>query len=188
MSVFYNSPRFYEIKPLQKEKWLPLGDFENNIWVSNMGRIKAIACQNRNNRKRGEEYIIPQFICGRGYLTIGFCYNGKNYMKSVHRLVALLFIPNPLNKKTVNHKKGIKIDNRATELEWATYSEQEIHSLKLGLRKTGSAHFATKLTDEDVLFIKTSNMKQNELAKKFGISTAHINNIIKGKRRKNEYS
>lgn len=63
--------------------------------------------------------------------------DNKNHSKCqyVHILVAQNFIPNPLNKPTVNHKDGNKHNNRVDNLEWNTYSENNQHSIDTGLRE-----------------------------------------------------
>ena len=63
-----------------------------------------------------------------GYLHVILRKNNKSYDFYVHRLVANAFIPNPENKPEVNHKNGIRDDNRVENLEWVTRSENQTHS------------------------------------------------------------
>ena len=58
-----------------------------------------------------------------GYMRIGLRNNGKQKFFLVHRLLALHFIPNPENKRCVDHINGIRDDNRLENLRWVTYSE-----------------------------------------------------------------
>ena len=63
-----------------------------------------------------------------GYL--GVCLLGeKQRTMSVHRLVATAFIPNPDNKRDINHINGDKMDNRAENLEWCTHAENVRHAV-----------------------------------------------------------
>lgn len=82
--------------------------------------------------KDGYFYYTSYSLLGK---YCGFYLKGKGYL--LHRIVALLFIPNPENKPDVNHKDGNKLNNKASNLEWVTKSENIQHALKLGLIKTG---------------------------------------------------
>jgi len=66
-----------------------------------------------------------------GYLSVKI--NRKDYR--IHRLVALAFLDNPLNKPDVNHINGNKEDNRLENLEWVTKSDNMLHAYQIGLGK-----------------------------------------------------
>jgi hypothetical protein len=79
--------------------------------------------------------IIKPFTDKKGYKRIGLRIGLKSKKFYVHRLVASAFIPNPLNKSTVNHKNGVKSDNNISNLEWMTNEENLKHAYDIGLYK-----------------------------------------------------
>ena len=72
--------------------------------------------------------VLSQQISKDGYLHCMISIDGIAMLKSVHRLVALAFIPNPDNKPDVNHIDGNKTNNEVTNLEWVTKSENMQHA------------------------------------------------------------
>ena len=82
-----------------------------------------------------DEKILSKTVGLNGYIVNDLWINGEIKRVYPHRLVALYFIPNPENKPCVNHKNGIKTDNRIVNLEWCTYSENNQHAYDKGLKK-----------------------------------------------------
>lgn len=112
------------------EIWKDICGYEGKYQVSNLGRVKSLYDGHGNYR----ELIMKGRNEGHGYLKVDLSKDGKCKGIRIHRLVAMAFIPNPENKKDVNHINGIKSDNRAVNLEWATRSENLKHAYDIGLK------------------------------------------------------
>lgn len=113
-----------------KEHWKPIIGF-NLYEVSDKGHVKS----HYKNRHKRPHILIPEFNRQTGYLRVSLYKNGKRKRCKVHRLVASAFLPNPKNKPEVNHKDFNKINCCVENLEWATSSENTVHSVKAGRQK-----------------------------------------------------
>lgn len=95
-----------------KEEWKEIKYYPNYM-VSNMGRVKSL-----NYRRTGREKIMKPSKMNSGYLLICLRKNGVKKFYSLHRLVAMAFLPNPNNYPQVNHKDENKQNNCIKNIEW----------------------------------------------------------------------
>ena len=147
-----------------------------NYEVDELGQIWSLPKRTR----KGTRLIKPLLHPKTGYMYVDLCKDGKVKKFTVHRLVAITLIPNVENKCQVNHINGDKTDNRLINLEWNTRSENQKHSIRIGLRTTdGIKNSQSKLTEEQVLYIRNSQGRGYMLAKKFNISHSTICDIKK---------
>lgn len=104
--------------------------------VSNLGNIKSL--KRLHNIRGNSSYLTREHILKpsirNGYYFVDLCKNRKQNKVSIHRVVALTFIPNIENKSQINHINGNKLDNRVDNLEWCTCAENIKHSFEIGLR------------------------------------------------------
>ena len=170
------------VRTQNDEIWKFIAGFGERYEVSNFGRVRVnrIWTSGRETQK-----IKKQRTTRKGYRTITLYQTPYDVLKSVHRLVAIAFIPNPDNKPQVNHKDGIKTNNRVDNLEWTTAKENMRHAAKNGLLKPpkGEKSHKAKLKNSQILFIKqllSENKPHWFIADLFNVCEATISRINRG--------
>ena len=157
------------------EYWKKIKGYDNYL-VSDRGRV--FSYKRRIFLKPGKD--------GGGYFYVDLCKNGIRKKHKIHRLVANTFIPNPENKRTVNHIDGVKTNNFAINLEWATDKENIRHAMDTGLKDAkGSKHGQAKLSEKEVLEIRrifaTGEYTKTALGRMFCVSDVLIGYIVNRK-------
>lgn len=119
-----------------------------------------------------------------GYYRVGLRGDGTQKKFFVHRVVADAFLGSCPSGKAVNHKNGDKHDNRACNLEWMTRAENMQHAANMGLMRRGESHHRAKLTNEQVIEIRSEYNKTKTpyllLAQRFGVDATMIGFIVRG--------
>lgn len=166
--------------PSITEIWKDVDGWEGLYQVSNTGLVKSLK---RKYSKKGVSIrkLTPN---PDGYPTITFSINDKCRMRLVHRLVAIAFIPNPESKPCVNHKNGIKSDNRVDNLEWCTHQQNMEHAKTSGLMRgvKGFKNKMSKLTEESLAFIVSSNKNSYEIADELNVNPSTVQRVLNGSR------
>ena len=177
-----------------KELWKVIPEF-NDYEISNQGRLR---CKSRYlKRGKGTMHCDSHFLKpvdnGRGYLKVTLKQNGRAKRFYVHRLVAMAFIPNPINKPFINHKDNNPKNNNVNNLEWCTPQENVDWMIIQGRNKrnpewlknckNGSSKYfkpvkGTNLKTGEVIYFDCLNDVKNE-----GFQPACVCNCCKQKRK-----
>ena len=127
-----------------------------------------------------------QFVNRDGYKVIDIYVNNKATRYTMHRIVAIAFIPNPENKPCVNHIDGNKQNNKVSNLEWVTYSENAKHAVAMGLVRSrkGEENNMAKITDEQARMVcemLRDGLRNRDIYDRTGISKHIVKQIRSGK-------
>lgn len=149
------------------EIWKDYINYEGQYQISSLGRVKSLARLNSGN------HWLPERILKPGVMTIGYkfvslCKNGKTQNHMIHRMVAILFISNPENKRTVNHIDENKTNNCVENLEWNTSLENNLHNnhhLRCGKSNRKAVTNGIKTYDGIIVASKELGIDQSSITK-----------------------
>lgn len=128
------------------ERWKDIAGWEGVYQISNHGRLKSF-------KKDKDGNILSNKNSTGRYFSVVLCsQDRKSFSTRIHRLVAEYFIPNPLNKKEVNHKDSNKQNNHVKNLEWVTSAENNAHAIAFNPKKLdGMIHHNKIIKTKDIM-------------------------------------
>lgn len=161
--------------------WKTINGYEN-YEVSDSGEVRCVKYFDHGNAAK---YKLPFYLKPRkdkdGYLRYALFKNSKAKHIFAHRLVAEAFIENPFNKQQINHKNGIKNDNRVENLEWSTASENIRHRidvLHVSLKNNRRSKQVTQFSANGEIIAVFPSAK--EASRQTGFSQGHISECCRG--------
>lgn len=157
----------WSFKPGDREEWRDVIGYEGVYEISSEGRV-------RNNKG----LVLRQGRAPNGYSVVGLSQGGRQKTTSVHRTVALAFLPRQVGRPFVNHKDMNRSNNRIENLEWCSAQENSSHAVK------GGAAFNRVLTDEQVVSARARyadrKVSPTQIAREFGISKGSVRKMLRG--------
>lgn len=189
---------------MEKEIWKHIKGYEGSYMVSNLGNIKSLDRIIEVNTKNGsykrhiKGTMIKTRVNNKGYVMVDLKMNGNKVTKLLNRIVAETFVENPNHLPQVDHVDGNKENNKSSNLEWVSQSENIRRAHNKGLNKI-SEESKIKLSNDVKGIAPKDRMKEviqmdlsdNEIArfesliaasKAVGIDRASIRDAITGRR------
>lgn len=176
---------------MNHDVWQPIPDFQGLYEASKSGEIRSIARIDKRGKPWPTRTLKPFRDGKKGYVAVCLLKDGVPTRAKVHRVIASVFVPNPRSAPQVNHINGDRSDNRASNLEWCTGSENVRHAFdQLGrvssgghAGKIGAAHHAsravvaTNQSTGEVLAFGSSA----EAARALGLASGSVPRVCSGK-------
>lgn len=140
--------------------------------VSDQGRVRGSSGR-----------VLKQQAINSGYFIVHLCEQGVRRAYTVHRLVAIAFLPPVVVLPDVNHKNGRKHDNRLSNLEWVDRSGNNLHAYRTGLREPPRfAVVGESLRDGSI--VRFESQRDAEIAlSRTGKQSSAISHCFSGKKK-----
>jgi hypothetical protein len=175
------------------EEWHAIPGYEGRYEITKSGRVRSLPryvnspiCAGGRRRIKGKEFTIQ---LARGYpCFLGVDESGRKTTVYIHRILAMLFVPNPAGKPHVNHIDGDKTNFDPANLEWVTHKENIRHAIATGLMTytptsgPGDKSPAAKLDWDMVGQIRAllaNGATQSSVAKQYGVAKGTIGYIAR---------
>lgn len=157
------------------ERWVAI--LGGNYEVSDAGRVRRSKPGKRTRPGRVMKLILMKI----GYYKVAPTVDGKNVHLYVHKIVAEAFLGPCPDGSEVNHRNGIKTDNRIENLEYVSHAENMSHASRAGLLAIGESHPIARFTESDVRAIRRRHAHGESicaLARENRASTCTIHSIV----------
>lgn len=176
------------------ETWKKVYGFERDYSISSLGRLRRDTGTKGARAGHIHKGHTPKKGIRKGYVFYCLTTNGVEVCRTAHSLVAEAWHgPRPKGCH-VNHKDGVKNNNRPDNLEWVTPLQNVQHAIKVlghkpgshGNSPSGENHYRCKLSDKDVATIRARVAKgdtQTAILKDYKVSRMTIYRIISGRSR-----
>jgi NUMOD4 motif/HNH endonuclease len=173
------------------EIWKPCPGFEGLYEVSSQGRVRGVDRYVRGSygttRFVPSQQIHLDLNKKRKYIAAALQIQNKKHTKSVHRLIAKAFHPNPNNLPEVNHKDGVRTNNAESNLEWCTRLDNIHHAQAIGLTPTKRPKTQKEKPPvlrgllPKALELHAQGLTRKAISKQLGFSEWTITKHLKGK-------
>jgi hypothetical protein len=163
------------------EVWLPVIGREAEYAVSNLGRIKAIRKLDTKGAWRNER-MLKLSTNEDGYKRVNFSVRSRALPRFVHRVVYEAFCCQIPESFEINHKNGIRDDNRPENLEAMSHADNVKYSkevLKRNYATFGNARMTEKQR-ERIHFLRSLGLTYKEIGKQIGFSKSMVGNVVHG--------
>lgn len=151
-------------------QWKDIVGYENEYQINQFGEIRTLK---DSPKLKKYDVLKPQISKRNGYVYQMLYKNGKEKLLRVHRLVAMVFLPNPNNLPQVNHKDGNKQNNSVDNLEWCEQSDNMKHAYKNRLQIPSENQRKAIINTNKLKQKKVCQIKDGEIINTFsGISEA----------------